>query len=267
MSKIASVLGKPLQCDASTNYMSRLSFAKVLIEVDLLAELPNSITIILPNGVPLSQPVVYETLPKLWPQCRLIGHTISACPQTAAARGGVSQTTDSPVKINRNPVHPSRFGSPVETAAVDGQQGSREMAQGEQPPSPHGAIVEAAARGMVATGGRKKARLTLAVMDKVQDTAPLVPSTIVHVLDDPPLPEDITPTVGKRPVTIRRQYMTRSRSLLVQDTPLALPSTQKGKAPITDTTTVSLGRPDRSRLGVANTSAFERDRAPGLSST
>jgi hypothetical protein len=99
------------------------------------------------------------------------------------------------------------------------------MAQGEQPPSPQGATVEAAAKGMVAIGGRKKARLTLAVMVKAQDTAPLVPSTIVHVLDDPLLPEDITPTVGKKPVTIRRQYMTRSRSLLVQDTPLALPST------------------------------------------
>lgn len=87
LSKIASVLGKPLQWDASTNSMSRLSFAKVLIEVDLLADLPNSITFILPNGIPLSQFVVYGTLPKLCPQCRLTGHTISACPQTAAARG------------------------------------------------------------------------------------------------------------------------------------------------------------------------------------
>jgi hypothetical protein len=36
-----------------TSIMSRLSYARVLIELDLLADLPHSINIILPNGVPL----------------------------------------------------------------------------------------------------------------------------------------------------------------------------------------------------------------------
>jgi hypothetical protein len=42
--------------------MSRLSYARVLIEVDLLSALPTTINIVLPNGMPLLQSVVYESL-------------------------------------------------------------------------------------------------------------------------------------------------------------------------------------------------------------
>jgi hypothetical protein len=42
--------------------MSRLSYARVLIEVDLLSALPTTINIVLPNGMPLLQFVVYELL-------------------------------------------------------------------------------------------------------------------------------------------------------------------------------------------------------------
>ena len=62
LSNIASVLGKPLQCDKLTSTMSRLSYARVLVELDLLGNLTYSINIILPNGAPLVQSVVYETL-------------------------------------------------------------------------------------------------------------------------------------------------------------------------------------------------------------
>jgi len=64
LSKIASVLGKPLLCDKLTSMMSRLSYARVLVELDLLSNLIYSINIILPNGATLVQSVVYETLSK-----------------------------------------------------------------------------------------------------------------------------------------------------------------------------------------------------------
>jgi len=51
LSKLASVIGKPLHADAPTTSMTRLSYARVLVEVDLLADLPSSINITLPNGV------------------------------------------------------------------------------------------------------------------------------------------------------------------------------------------------------------------------
>ena len=53
LSKLASVLGKPIQCDKLTSTKERLSYARVLVEVDLLADLRSSINVILPNRNPL----------------------------------------------------------------------------------------------------------------------------------------------------------------------------------------------------------------------
>jgi hypothetical protein len=44
--------------------MERLSYARVLVELDLLDDLPSSINICLPNGNALNQLVIYETLLK-----------------------------------------------------------------------------------------------------------------------------------------------------------------------------------------------------------
>jgi len=46
--------------------MSRLSCARVLVELDLLSNLIYSINIILPNSATLVQSVVYENLSKLY---------------------------------------------------------------------------------------------------------------------------------------------------------------------------------------------------------
>jgi hypothetical protein len=57
LSKLASMLRKPIQCDASTTSMTRLSYARVLIKVDLLTDLSTSINLVLPNGSSLTQQV------------------------------------------------------------------------------------------------------------------------------------------------------------------------------------------------------------------
>jgi hypothetical protein len=82
LSKIASVLGKPVQSDMLTHTMSRLSYARVLVEVNLLSDLPYSIDINLPNGSLLKQQVIYETLPRFCKQCRILGHLTSSCPKS-----------------------------------------------------------------------------------------------------------------------------------------------------------------------------------------
>ena len=79
LSKIASVIGKSIHCDMLTTSMSRLSYARVLIEVDLLVELPNSINIVLPNGMPLLKLVGYKTLPRFCKHCRFFGYIDSIC--------------------------------------------------------------------------------------------------------------------------------------------------------------------------------------------
>ncbi|KAJ6911895.1 hypothetical protein NC652_022244 [Populus alba x Populus x berolinensis] len=79
LSKIASVLGKPIQSDMLTSSMFRLSYARVLVEVNLLSDLPYSIKVTLPNGSLLNQQVVYETLPRFCKHCKTLGHITSMC--------------------------------------------------------------------------------------------------------------------------------------------------------------------------------------------
>jgi len=79
LSKLASMLGKPIQCDAPTASMTRLSYARVLIEVDLLTALSTSINLVLPNGSSLTQQVMYESLPRFCKLYRVLGYTVSTC--------------------------------------------------------------------------------------------------------------------------------------------------------------------------------------------
>ncbi|KAJ6888330.1 hypothetical protein NC652_029395 [Populus alba x Populus x berolinensis] len=79
LSKISSVIGKPIQCDQLTSTMSRISYARVLVELDLLDDLIHSVDIILPNGTSLTQTVIYETLSRFCRHCKLLGHAIGVC--------------------------------------------------------------------------------------------------------------------------------------------------------------------------------------------
>ena len=84
--KIASVLGKPIQCDQPTSTLSRMSYARVLVEIDLLEEIQHSVEISLPEGPALHQSVVYETLPKYCTFCHVLGHVRLLCPKAAASK-------------------------------------------------------------------------------------------------------------------------------------------------------------------------------------
>jgi hypothetical protein len=79
LSKIASKLGTPIQSDQLTFSMSRISYARVLVELDLLVDLKSSIVINLPNGATLHQPVIYETLPRFYKLCKVLGHNTGTC--------------------------------------------------------------------------------------------------------------------------------------------------------------------------------------------
>lgn len=73
LSKIASVLGKPIQYDQLTSNLSCLSYTRVLIKIDLRKELRHSIEVSLPFGPTLYQKVVYETLSKFCNFCHVLG--------------------------------------------------------------------------------------------------------------------------------------------------------------------------------------------------
>ncbi|KAJ6969411.1 hypothetical protein NC653_034055 [Populus alba x Populus x berolinensis] len=56
LSKLASVSGKPIHCDDHTTNITRLSYARVLIEVDLTGRFAQLLsTLFSPNGSTLAQ--------------------------------------------------------------------------------------------------------------------------------------------------------------------------------------------------------------------
>ncbi|KAJ6377603.1 hypothetical protein OIU76_026557 [Salix suchowensis] len=86
LSKIASMVGKPLQSDMLTSSMSRLSYARILIEIDLCKPLRDHIAVSLPNGVIIDQQVIYETLPKFCTHCHVMGHLVASCSKVPNAK-------------------------------------------------------------------------------------------------------------------------------------------------------------------------------------
>ncbi|KAG5607168.1 hypothetical protein H5410_028660 [Solanum commersonii] len=64
LSKIGSRLGKPLYADECTTQASRISFARILVEVDVTRPLPKTIKIHDPKGRVMEQQIWYDWKPK-----------------------------------------------------------------------------------------------------------------------------------------------------------------------------------------------------------
>ncbi|KAK4713550.1 hypothetical protein R3W88_019457 [Solanum pinnatisectum] len=63
LSKIGSILGKPLYADECTSQVNRISFARILVEVDITRPLPKVIKMHDPKGKVLEQQVWFEWKP------------------------------------------------------------------------------------------------------------------------------------------------------------------------------------------------------------
>ncbi|KAI3467970.1 hypothetical protein Pfo_024633 [Paulownia fortunei] len=95
LSKIVSRVGKQLYTDKLTSTKKRLSYARVLIEVDAAKKLTHSIRIQLPNGQTREQPVVYEYEPKFCTSCRMFEHPTDRCKasqQKTKQKGATNQS-------------------------------------------------------------------------------------------------------------------------------------------------------------------------------
>ena len=79
LSKIASRIGKPITTDKMTLTKERLSFARVMVEVDASKELVSSVEIKLPNGEIYNQFVEFEVTPKYCKKCKVFGHIEGNC--------------------------------------------------------------------------------------------------------------------------------------------------------------------------------------------
>ncbi|KAL0458715.1 UNVERIFIED_CONTAM: Retrovirus-related Pol polyprotein from type-1 retrotransposable element R2 [Sesamum latifolium] len=79
LGKIGSKLGTPIAMDSLTMKMERLSYARVLVEVDASKKLVEEVEFILPNSVKRKQPVIYEYMPKFCSVCNRFGHLKDSC--------------------------------------------------------------------------------------------------------------------------------------------------------------------------------------------
>ncbi|KAJ6976289.1 hypothetical protein NC653_031974 [Populus alba x Populus x berolinensis] len=140
-----------LSADLDNNYnltfnMMRISYARVLVELNLLADLKSSIVINLPNGSTLNQPVIYETLPRFCTLCKVLGHKTGAC--TPPSKPVMARPVDKqnlPATItNKDRSVFDRLG-PVEPNNAMGNKGSSQHAQ--QTLDPLQAEVEAVTGG------------------------------------------------------------------------------------------------------------------------
>jgi len=78
LSRIASVLGKPIFADECTTKQTRISYARMLIEVNVSKELPSEIELLDPNGKSFVQDVTYDWKPSYCEKCLMVGHNCLA---------------------------------------------------------------------------------------------------------------------------------------------------------------------------------------------
>ncbi|KAK4383211.1 hypothetical protein Sango_2798600 [Sesamum angolense] len=80
--------------DALTMKMERVSYARILVEVDASKTLVDHVEFILPNGVVRKQPIVYEFTPKFCSTCHRFGHLKESCqPPAIPAVTAINATT------------------------------------------------------------------------------------------------------------------------------------------------------------------------------
>ena len=77
---IASAVGKPLHLDSPIERRSRLSFARICIEVDLNCEFPKSALLHLGNDKFTTVKIEYPWIPHSCSHCKVYGHKTLHCP-------------------------------------------------------------------------------------------------------------------------------------------------------------------------------------------
>ncbi|KAH0662381.1 hypothetical protein KY284_027312 [Solanum tuberosum] len=91
LSKIGNSLGKPLYADECTTQASRISFTRILIEMDVTRPLPKIIKIRDHKGKVLEQQVWYEWKPIFCQKYLQVGHSCVDKPKVIPAKRGQGQ--------------------------------------------------------------------------------------------------------------------------------------------------------------------------------
>ena len=102
-----------------TSSMSRLFYARVLVEVNLLSDLPYSIEVTLPNDCLFHQQV-YETPSRFCKHCRTLGYITLTCTKSLSPIVPSKQQAHDPVPVSKDRDYVfHRLGPQVDTPVVD----------------------------------------------------------------------------------------------------------------------------------------------------
>jgi len=177
--------------DSPTASMTRLSYARMLLEIDLLVVLPSLINITLPNGVFKFQAVLYKSLPRFYKQCKTLGHSTSACTKALSHKRKKHPPTASA---------PSGCSNPLADIEAIEKQSIREELQGEPDIDPIAAEAAMVVEESAGRSVRKRAKLAL------QPVSPHASSDSPHIVH---ISEDRFNAATALPP--RRHYLTRSK--------------------------------------------------------
>ncbi|XP_074314356.1 uncharacterized protein LOC141649571 [Silene latifolia] len=119
LSKMASVVGKPLFADLPTTFKFKLSFARVLVEVDVADDLPTTLQLTSPYHGITQQRIIYEWLPHYCYCCRKLGHTNEHCKFTKINKKFAETVQAKKVVQEYRPVQPAV--TPPATVAQDSE--------------------------------------------------------------------------------------------------------------------------------------------------
>lgn len=79
ISKLASMIGKPLFTEIMTTKRERLTYTRVCVEIDLWSVLPEYISVYDHEGSLIRQRVEYEWAPTRCTKCKTFGHKDESC--------------------------------------------------------------------------------------------------------------------------------------------------------------------------------------------
>uniref|UniRef100_A0A803PYV1 DUF4283 domain-containing protein n=1 Tax=Cannabis sativa TaxID=3483 RepID=A0A803PYV1_CANSA len=120
---IVGQIGKPLMEDAVTKDRERLSYARVLIEVQMDQQLPNMIEFENEHGLNTSVSVKYEWKPITCSHCSGIGHSAGECKKAAAPSKQQNEEQKMPTAV--------RMGNTFQALTLEEQDGNNGGTNGE----------------------------------------------------------------------------------------------------------------------------------------
>ncbi|KAJ8619846.1 hypothetical protein MRB53_028375 [Persea americana] len=116
---IASSIGKPIRLDETTTTQRMMSFARILVNLDLSKPYPNSVSVALEGDTVVEVEVLYENIP--CSSCLSAGHLVEVCPfssKPVLLKSPSAAALGQPTVSQKSPATSSKVPNAASTASV-----------------------------------------------------------------------------------------------------------------------------------------------------